>query len=159
MNNKDYFVRLGTLVSNLQSLEFFLRVYLQQMPDSKPFGIPKGKDIYQYPVGSELPLNDITSYDTLNDLIRKHNKYAVKQGEEIVDESIVDLRDALAHGRVSASSPNSSLRLLKFSRPNRTNKDKVLVKFNEVLSLDYLDQQIKRIHAAIMIVNAKLINQ
>ena len=151
MNN--YSVRLGKLVSNLQSLEFILRAYLQQLPNSRPFGIHEGEDIYQYSVGSELPVNEITSWDSLGQLIDKHNQWAVTQGEEEIDESIVELRDALAHGRVSASSPNDSLRLLKFSRPVN---GKVRVVFNEMLSLEYLDRHIKRVHKAIMIVNAKL---
>lgn len=153
MDINDYSIRLGKLVSNLQSLEFILRAYLQQLPNSRPFGIPNGEDIYQYPVGSELPVNEITSWDSLIQLIEKHNKWAVNQGEKEIDKSIVDLRDALAHGRVSASSPNESLRLLKFSEPIN---GKVQVVFNEVLSLEYLNRQIKRVRKAIMIVNTKL---
>lgn len=149
----DYYARLGKLVSNLQSLEFILRAYLQQLPNSRPFGIPEGEDIYQYPVGSELPLNEITNWDTLGQLIDKHNQWAVNQGEEKIDKSIVVIRDALAHGRVSASSPDDSLRLLKFSRKFNS---KVRVEFNEVLSLEYFNQQINCVSKAIMMVNAKL---
>ena len=153
MDKNKYIFSLGKLASNLQSLEFILRAYLQQLPNSRPIGIPKVKDIYQYPVGSELPESEITSYDTLKDLINKHNQWAFTQGEQEIDESIVEVRDALAHGRVSASSPNDSLRLMKFSRPVN---GKLRVVFNEMLSVEYLNRQIERVHKAIMIVNAKL---
>ena len=156
LDMNDYFIRLGKLISILQSLEFILRVYLQKQPDSRPRGIPEGKDIYQYPVGSELPINEITCYDTLGKLIDKYNKYAVKQGYEIIDKSLVNIRDALAHGRVSSSSPNGSMRILKFSSPIKPNKDTVKVVFNEMLSLKYLDQQIHRVNKAITIINTKL---
>lgn len=149
----EYNIRLGKLVSNLQSLEFILRAFLQQLPDSRPFGVPKGEDIYQYPIGSELPLNEITSWDSLGELINKHNKFAVSQGEQEIDRSIVELRDALAHGRVSSLSPNDSMHLIKFSKPNN---NKVRIEYNEILSLDYLNQQIHRVYNAIMIVKEKL---
>ena len=61
----------------------------------------------------------------------------------------------MAHGRVSALSPNDSLHLIKFGKPFN-GKSKVRVVFNEILSQEYLDQQIKCVFNAITIVKEKL---
>jgi len=39
------------------------------------------------------------------------------KGRDLIDRSIVDIRDAIAHGRVAADEEGGQLRLLKFSKP------------------------------------------
>lgn len=107
--------QLGGLVANFQSLEFVLRVFLQ---GSAPLnGIPYGTDIYSFPIGTVLPKNELTNYDSLGKLIRRFNAEMTVQGRPEIDSSLVEVRDALAHGRVSGAAEDKNLRLLKFSTP------------------------------------------
>ena len=122
---------LGKLLANLQSLEFLLRAFLNRLPGARPIGLPYGTDIYSSPVGSELPENDITSYDSLSELLTKVNEEMKRRGAPGIDKKLVDLRDALADGRVSAALPDENMRLLKFDKPQN---GKVRVVFNEVMT-------------------------
>jgi len=135
---------LGRLVGNLQSLEFLLRLFLQKQPSARPLGMAPGKDVYSYPVGSWLPENDLTSYDSLGQLIDKYNAQPhVTQ----VDRSIVEVRDALAHGRVSGTDDSTQpLRLMKFSRPCA---GRVRVEYNEELSPEWFSTEIRRVLDAV----------
>jgi len=153
VNLNDHALRLGKLLANLQTLEFLLRMYLQQLPNARPVGIPEGEDIYLSAVGSELPESEITSFDSLGQLINKHNQWAKTQEETEIDRSLVEVRDALAHGRVSAPNPDESLRLLKFNRPVG---GRVRVVFNEILSEEYLNRQIKHVNSAIQMLRKKI---
>ena len=149
MTLDEHVKQLGRLVGNFQSLEFILRAFLQELPTARPIGIPEGTDIYSYPVGTELPENELTSYDSLGDLIEKFNAEMEMRGLSKIDPTLVEVRDALAHGRVSASSKNDNLRLLKFDKPKN---GKVRVVFNEKLTETWFANQIKRVYEAIQIV-------
>jgi hypothetical protein len=146
MNNNDHVVHLGGLVGNFQSLEFLLRAALCKLPDALPSGIPFGHDIYLSTVGTELPESDITSFDSLGQLINKFNVVAIAQGVAQIDETLVTIRDALAHGRISAAGIDTPLRLLKFDRPRN---GKVRVEFNEVMTEDWFIFQNRRVRDAI----------
>ena len=105
MTQEEHARYLGGLVSNFQSLEFILRAFLQQLPTAPQFGLAHGTDIYSFPVGAELPLNELTSYDTLGELVKKFNSEMNGNEASKIDVTLVALRDALAHGRVSAAVP------------------------------------------------------
>ena len=52
-------------------------------------------------MGQRVPVNSFTSYDSLGNLVRQFN--AVVETFDsglVVDETVVELRDLLAHGRV-----------------------------------------------------------
>ncbi len=144
---------LGGLLGNFQSLEFVLRNYLQTLPTAPPFGVEYGVDIYSFPVGAELPLNEFTSFDSLGQLINRFNHEMNQQGLQELDTTIVEIRDALAHGRVSASCPKDHLRLLKFSKPRN---GKVTVTFNTEMSDDWFKEQKKRVYEALQYVYEKI---
>ena len=137
---------LGGLFANLQSLEFLLRVFLSRLPGARPMGVPHGTDIYSFPVGSELPDNDMTSYDSLTQLLAKFNREMKLRGAPEIDDGLIDLRDALAHGRVSAAVGDENLRLLKFDKPI---DGKVRITFNEVMTEEWFTGQKARVLAAI----------
>ena len=69
-----------------------------------------------------------------------------RRGVERIDGALVEIRDALAHGRVSAAIPDDNLRLLKFSTPAR---GRVRVTFNETLSSAWFTAQKRRVIEAI----------
>lgn len=114
---KDYPRLLGGLVGNLHSLEFALRVYLGQRIAAARLAC--GTDVYDFPVGAELPLTDLTSYATLGMLLREFNDDMRRACKPEIDETIVLLRDALAHGRVLRKSPEVIYGLLSSARSAR----------------------------------------
>jgi hypothetical protein len=131
---------LGGLIGNLHSLEFVLRIYLSLLPGAKPFGLPHGTDIYDLPVGTEVPASAMTNYAPLVKLIRNFNIEMGRLRRPILNEqNIVGLRDALAHGRVSATAPGGTLRLIKFDDVDA--KGNVRVVFNEMLTEDWFQEQ------------------
>jgi hypothetical protein len=80
-------------------------------------------------------------------LITKVNERLNALGiHECVDASLVDLRDALAHGRVSALDPNGPLKLMKFSRARQ---GKVQVTTVIELTPQWLTEQTKRTFAEV----------
>jgi hypothetical protein len=150
MTIENHALDLGKLVGNLHSLEFCLRMFLQKMPTARPTGLPWGVDVYSFPVGTELVESELTSFDSLAALIDKVNAELFRQGSsERVDRSLVELRDALAHGRVSANAENETLRLLKFNKPNR---GRVQITFNQVMSKEWFAEQQKQVFSSIEIV-------
>ena len=151
MTLDDHCKLLGRLMGSLQSLEFILRAFLQKLPSARPIGIPHGTDLYTFPVGTELPESEMTSYDTLGVLIRRFNTEMDKCGAPAVDVALVDVRDALAHGRVSSSSPDGTLRLLKFDRPD--SQHRVRVAFNQQMTKAWFEDQIGHAKQAILTVH------
>ncbi len=146
---------LGGLMANFHSLELCLRVFLNRLPNAHPMGIPHGKNIYAMPIGTELPVNDLTNYESLGQLIERYNCEVVRRklGKQI-NKELVATRDALAHGRVSSdvSTDNSApMRLIKFSKPAQ---GKTKIEFNAVLDTAWFTSQRKKAYAAIMAVYA-----
>jgi hypothetical protein len=152
MESDNHAVHLGGLIANFHSLEFILRSFLQKQPNARPYNLPFGKDLYTYPVGTELEVNEMTSFDSLGELVKKFNKFAKNENLKLLDERIVDIRDALAHGRISAPSSNYQLRLIKFSRPNKNNK--VKISFNEILTDDWFVLHKKLVYDSIIYVSS-----
>ncbi len=146
MTPEEYREQLGGIVGNFHALEFLLRGFLQSLPAARPIGIPHGTDIYSFPVGTKLPENELTSYDSLGLLITKFNNEMAKRGLPQIDSTLVEIRDAVAHGRVSAHTKQGYLRLLKFDKPENR---RVCVTFNEELTEAWFTKHTRRIFAAI----------
>jgi hypothetical protein len=144
---------LGGLVGNLQSLEIMIRFHLSALPSARPIGVGYGIDVFSFPVGTTLDESDLTSYESLGELIDRYNSHAVAEQTPILDRTLVRLRDAIAHGRVSAVAPSDELRLIKFG-PAR--KGKVRIEFNEMMTSAWLIEQKQRVFRAIQIVCAHM---
>jgi hypothetical protein len=84
MNYDDHCIGLGRLMGKLHSLEVTLRIFLTQANPSE---------------------NYITNRDTLGKLVKKYNGQLSKNERSLhsVDTSVVDIRNAIAHGLVSGS--------------------------------------------------------
>ena len=144
MDLEEHAQLVGRLVGNLQSLEFALRAYLyeKKSPPHAPFA--SGQSLHSFNVGDIVPENAMTDYSTLGKLIERYN-----QGVEArfqVDSSIVSVRDALAHGRVSALDPAQDLVLLKFEKPSG---GLTKVTYAQALTADWLKSQTTRIFGEI----------
>ena len=143
-----YEARMGQIVVNLQAMEFLLRQYLrsQEPISSTSVLIP---DAEQWHVGTSLPICSFTDYDTLGRLISKYNRHMATSGGMKIDEYLVDLRDAMAHGRVFSTKPLSDENhpyLVQFSPPK---DDAVKVLFHAPLSPEWLEKQNAKILEAI----------
>ncbi len=119
MSFEEYASLIGKVVANLQALEFLLRAFLYAKGDPPHSAFPPGKAVDDLKVGDWAPENAMTCYDSLGDLIDRYNKIA--PAARRVDPTIVELRDALAHGRVSAPAPGVRLcvGLNQFRDPTR----------------------------------------
>jgi len=115
----DHMQWMGSLVVNLQSLEFALRGFLYN--DEKQWKNGDGPDLLNnIQQGQELEENAFTNYDPLGTLIDRYNKKVQRRDPGLeVDPGIARIRDALAHGRIAGLSPsqNEPLRLVKYDKP------------------------------------------
>ena len=152
MTLDEHIRHLGGLVTNFHALEFLLRAFLQNLAGARPVGVPYGTDIYSFPVGSYLPESELTSYDSLGQLITKYNEEMKKRGLPLIDASLVDVRDAIAHGRVSSEIADD-MRLLKFDKPAN---GRVQITFNEKLTESWFNSQKKRVYGTIQAVYEKV---
>lgn len=143
----DTWASVGKIVTNLLSLEFALRVLLYKL--QRASGIPMGEplEFWNRSVGEWVPETPLTNYDTLAQVMKKANSELQARGlSNRVDESLVKLRDALAHGRVLAKDQGGPFRIFKFSEP-RGPRVKVVVSVE--MTPDWLDQQVKRTAAEV----------
>jgi len=136
---------MGKILSNLQSLEFALRLFLHEVQKANTASQTVSLDLQSLSVGHWVPENPLTNYDTLGQLIEEVNvELQVRGLQDRVDQSIVELRDALAHGRVSSMRPEGPFRILKFSKPSN---GKVQVTVAVEMTPKWLAQQINRTFA------------
>jgi hypothetical protein len=146
---KEYAFRIGSLVINLQGLEFYLRAFLQARLDAELLGLAPGEHIYSPVVGSVVNLSPLTNWDTLGELIGKCNATAEAENRPKLDPALVDIRDALAHGRIAALTPGKPTRLIKYSKPLKPHKTTVQVTFNSLLDEDWFKEQKGRVIVAL----------
>jgi len=141
-------LNLGRLVGNIQSLEFALRAFLVNDEIASGASFAQSVNLQDMNVDDIVPENAFTNYDTLGQLIRKYNSHPkiISAGLNI-DETLVDVRDAISHGRVSAVTPSSSLRLLKFDKPKN---HQAKVAFSVLMTNEWFGEQISRFHNAIL---------
>jgi hypothetical protein len=139
---------LGRLLGNFWSLEWMLRNVLYRL-GHPPHNVMAPRPLFAANVGDTFPVNALTSYDSLRQLIDAYNATTTSQ----IDPSFVILRDTLAHGRVlCADDAWVNLSLMKFSRPD---SDNVTVETRFDLTLDWMDEQIVRVRAALDLVTVR----
>jgi hypothetical protein len=154
MTIDDHAKKLGCLFCNFQSLELCLRAFLHNLPSTTPSGVEYGTCMYSLPVGSELNESPFTNYDTLATLIEKYNAEVGSGSFAPIDRTLVEVRDALAHGRVSAPMVCGTLRLIKFTKP----KDgRVKIAFSAAMTESWFTHQIERVSQAIKEVNSNTV--
>ena len=120
MNPNDYIEAVGKIIVNLQSLEFLLRAFLYNNQNQPHNPIQPGGDFYNFQIGDVVPENAFTSYDSLGQLIARYNNHIKQTNSDLqVDGTIVELRDAFAHGRISDPDTDDIFSLVKFSRPQQ----------------------------------------
>ncbi|WP_219726504.1 hypothetical protein [Burkholderia humptydooensis] len=130
---------LGKLHGNLSSLEATLRLFLSH--DARARGAPHQGD-WNRGIGEEVDETPMTDWRSLGQLIDDFNTISGRRDLGVViDRGIVAIRDAFAHGRIILHEGDADMRLVKFSRPVR---GRVKVEFNQLLTADWLGEQIRR---------------
>lgn len=148
MDDRMHTRSLGTLVNNIQALEFSLRSCL--FKDEITKGISKQLNTLELVKGEIVPNNALTNWDTLRDLIQKYNELPISK-DLTIDENLVDIRDTIAHGRVFSSAPNGINQLLRFQKPNNNG---VEVEFSVAMTEEWFTTQFLRFYDAVRIVDA-----
>jgi len=144
---------LGALVSNLLQLEFSLRVslHLDEPGEHLPF------DTFRHiTANAVLPLNHLTSWANLGDLVAAFNAGQRARGSPSIDEGIVELRHALAHGRITQKKMESAYLLVRFGKPVG---DHVAVESIQTVTLEWLESQVRRTSEAGLIVWSRIEDQ
>ena len=145
-----YASALGRILSNLQTLEFALRARLSY-DDPVTEQLPAGMRLQDLKIGQVVVKNSLTSYETLGQLVSRYNaQLPAADADCKVDPTVVQLRDALAHGRISSPDLESDFVLLKFGRATGHT---VVVEYAQQLSREWFVQQVQRLCAEIMKAN------
>jgi hypothetical protein len=140
--------KIGRIVTNLQALEFVLRLFLDARLGHPGTTKDIPVELTKLSIGEWVPVNYFTNFDSLKQLIQKVNTELKESGlSEHIDESIVELRDAIAHGRVLSLHPNGTFTILKFSPPLN---DKTQVTVSVKMTPDWLSEQIQRTYNEII---------
>jgi hypothetical protein len=118
---------VGAIITNLQALETVLRYFLVRLRNQDAtFPKPGERDAQKTYMTRFLPLGKI---------IRKYNNVLLPTEAKFkVDESVLHIRDAFAHGRLVTTSELPA-RLWKFGS---SKKGRVNIDFSEELTLDWM---------------------
>jgi hypothetical protein len=143
---------IGMLAWQLWSLEWSLRCVLLcvEAGGNDPTVREAISRFYNVASGETLPVDALTSYESLSRLIERYNSSASVP----IDASIVRLRDLLAHGRACAQNdavPHFSL--IKFSQPKN---GKVIVESRGELTVQWLSGEVQRVGAAVDLAQTRL---
>ena len=155
---KEYELRfqpmLGRLIGNLVNFEVMLRVALYLIDTPVAERRSSAWKIADLNVGELLPVDHISSYDSLRKLINQYNNRSPGSNRQI-DIGLVDLRDALAHGRITSVSHFSIPVLIRFAEPEK-HADVVAVTERHVMTIEWMDSQVGRVHSAGAKVDARI---
>jgi hypothetical protein len=143
MDLSEHAMLMGKLLLSFQCLEYGLRAFLYERHDPPHEPLAPGTNLDTMTFGDVVPENAITRWDSLTHLIKRYNR-TISDGRLAVDPSLVDVRDALAHGRMAASSLERNFALIKFTRPYA---GRVEVGFREEMSNEWMKNQINRVLA------------
>lgn len=145
MDNHNHATELGELISNLHSLEFIIRLCLAQRPRTVARD-SYGDDFREKPVGSIVLESDLTDFASLGQLIARFNKCYGTVESLPIDPALIQLRDAIAHGRVFAGPQDTYMRIIKFDRPKG---GEARIAYNEVMSPEWFRDNRLRVCEAI----------
>ena len=132
-------LRLGKLFGNLLSLEMAARLAIATLDKKHPLSV--GPQLPQLTTGERVKVTPLTNGSSLMAILKQYNR-AVPDDCQVSSKQIVDLRDALAHGRMFGSGQDSEhFRLLKFAkRPDA--QGRVLVTLAIDVTEDWLSDNI-----------------
>ena len=145
---ENHAIHLGKLVGNLQSLEVLLRFYHKKIQAKKDPASVYSSDYWELKVGDAIAEDAFSNYDTLGKLVSKFNSQITSRDHSlVVDPAVIDVRDLLAHGRVSAKAADpAELKIIKFGSPSG---GKVAVVASSLMSEAWFETNISLVRAQI----------
>jgi hypothetical protein len=152
--DRAYTYRLGALHAILNSLELSLRIALYFMDTPREQRLPPDFRIAGLKVGDRLPKSSLTKHAFLSEFVDEYNKRQTAAGLATVDIDIVDLRNELAHGLISATSPGDPTFTL--IRLGKAQDGMVPVIARSEMTFDWLGDQCGHLNAVLGQVNARL---
>lgn len=156
MQQEKHPLNMGKLLVNFQSLEFALRAFIWESEKDTRQDVSSYTELKlnKLKEGDEVTENAFTNYDTLRELIDKYNQNPkISSTGLTIDKALVDIRNAIAHGRVFGDTPHPPMTLLKFSKPE--NK-RVEVTFSIQLTQEWFNKQLSRVQSAVLTVASAL---
>ncbi len=135
----------GKLMGNILSLEFLLRVFLLKTAGNSDDSFPEWGKFHELKEGDSITLNAFTTDKYFSKVVEKYNKDSrIEKRRLAINDSLVGLRNALAHGMISRLNPSPPLRLLHFDRKQGI----VFVKMNVLLTIQWFNEQIVQVRLA-----------
>jgi hypothetical protein len=107
MTEDDHLTGLGKVVGNLHALEHALRIFLCEA----------NGETLEYPASSGItvPETRLTDRQSPRPIIDEYNNNLKPAEQQYrVDPNVVEIRDALAHGRIISTAPMFPVTLYKF---------------------------------------------
>lgn len=134
MDIDEHAKRIGYLHTNLTALESSLRFFLLKV-DKQKFRVPKQGDV-------DAPLSWMTRWVSLGDLIKRYNgELTAKERENfLITQESVNLRDAIAHGRIHSPELKFPWTITKFGKQK---EGRVLIDLHEQMTIEWLDKAYK----------------
>jgi hypothetical protein len=134
MTLDEHAIRVGYVHTNLAALESSLRFFMLKLR-GQAFHVPKPGDV-------DAPLNWMTKWVSLGDLIKKYNGELTdnERTELSITQETTDIRDALAHGRLHSPELELPWTLIKFGQQKA---GRVPIILNQTMTIDWLDNAYK----------------
>jgi hypothetical protein len=117
--------------------------------------LASGQTLFGAKRGDRVPLNALTSWAQLGDLIKAFNDSQAAHNPPLhIDPSLKALRDAFAHGRIVGNDSLSNLIMMRFAKPKGA---EVFVEERHELTLEWMKAQSARVREALQIAYLRLI--
>jgi hypothetical protein len=131
MTQEEHARHVGAIVTNLQSLETVVRIFLAAV-DGQSWGLPKAGE-------AEVDENYLTNFRAFGPLVQRYNETLTpeERTKYSVDASHVLVRDSFAHGRPLSVGDIYPATLYKFGIAQ---KGKVPIEFCQLLSKDWMEK-------------------
>ena len=137
----------GSLMGNILSLEFLLRLFLLKNEGNSEDSFPEWGKFHELKEGDSITLNAFTRDKYFSNVVQKYNKDSrIEKRGLAINNTLVDLRNALAHGMISGLNPSPPLRLLHFDFDRK--QGIVSVKLNVLLTIQWFNEQIVQVRLA-----------
>lgn len=151
--DRDYPAVLGRLIANLATLEFSLRVVLYLMDTARDMRRSSDWRFANLSVGDRMEESWLSQWCYLPELIGNYNQRQASLGLDPIDTGITDIRNAMAHGVITAEGNAKPLSCVKFGRPKGGS---VTVEGKFALSFDWIGEQTDRVYRAGLSVNQRI---
>jgi len=141
---ESHAANLGKIVGNLLSIEMGARMAIVKLDQRSASQVQT--QLPQVKAGDSVEINAFTNSDDLRQVLERFNKFAPLNCRIDID-SVVNLRDSIAHGRTFGIGNMNCLRLLKFAR--KADNGKLLVELAQDMNESWFLSSIQLLNATL----------